>query len=162
MHCPVRRPVSFAAAAWLGVTLLACGGSDRERASQAVGLLPTTTVVLPDGSRIEAELAITPQQQARGLMFRPDLPPDRGMLFVGDRAAPRSFWMYRCLIPLDLIWMDGAHRIVEIVRSAPPCTDPDPGNCPSFGGNVNSVYVLELAGGQVDARGLQIGDRLEF
>ena len=124
--------------------------------------LPTTQVTLPDGALIEAELAISPAEQARGLMFRAELPPDRGMLFVGSRSSRRSFWMYQCLIPLDLIWLDGAHRIVEIVRSAPPCSSTDPGDCPSYGGNANSVYVLELAAGQSDAHGLQIGDRLDF
>lgn len=124
--------------------------------------LPTSIVTLPNGSTVEAELALTPEQQARGLMYREHLPDDEGMLFVGDRSAPRSFWMYRCRIPLDMIWMDGAHRIVEIVRSAPPCTDVNPRNCPSYGGTVNSVYVLELAAGQVDAQGLRIGDRIGF
>ncbi len=156
-----RRAVC-AAAAWFAWTLAGCGGAVPESAPQDLALLPTTTVVLPDGVRIEAELAITPEQQSRGLMFRSHLAADRGMLFVGGRAAPRSFWMYRCLIPLDMIWMDGAHRIVEIVRSAPPCTEAVPADCPSYGGNVNSVYVLELAAGQADARGLRIGDRLEF
>lgn len=124
--------------------------------------LPTTDVTLPDGAIIEAELAISSEEQARGLMFRAELPPDRGMLFVGSRSAQRSFWMYQCLIPLDIIWMDGAHRIVEIVRSAPPCGSSDPGGCPGYGGNANSVYVLELAAGQSDAHGLRLGDRLDF
>ena len=124
--------------------------------------LPTTQVTLPDGAQIEAELAITPEEQARGLMFRSDLAPDKGMLFVGGRSAPRSFWMYQCLIPLDMIWLDGTHRIVEIVRAAPPCRSSDPSDCPSYGGNANSVYVLELAAGQADAHGLRLGDRLEF
>ena len=128
----------------------------------AAAQLPTTQVTLPDGAQIEAELAITPEEQARGLMFRTDLAPDSGMLFVGGRSAPRSFWMYQCLISLDMIWMDGTHRIVEIVRAAPPCSASDPSACPSYGGNANSVYVLELAAGQVDAHGLRLGDRLEF
>ena len=124
--------------------------------------LPTTTVTLPNGNQIEAELALTPDEQAMGLMFRSHLPPDRGMLFVGDRAAPRSFWMYQCLVPLDIVWLDGARRIVEIVRDAPPCRDPDPQRCPSYGGTANSVYVLELAAGQANAQGLKLGDWLDF
>ena len=153
--CPWILPLAAALA-------LAC---DRPRpaAEQETGArLPTVEVLLPAGGRIEAELAITAEEQARGLMFRSHLPPDQGMLFVGERASRRAFWMYQCLIPLDMIWLDGAHRIVEIVREAPPCRDSDPRRCPSYGGNVNSAYVLELAGGQADARGLRLGDRLEF
>ena len=125
-------------------------------------LLPTVDVVLPGGGRIVAELALTTEEQARGLMFRSDLAPSRGMLFVGDRASLRPFWMYQCLIPLDMIWLDGSRRIVEIVPNAPPCRESDPRQCPSYGGTVNSVYVLELAAGRADALGLGLGERLEF
>lgn len=124
--------------------------------------LPTATVLLPNGFEVEAELAVTSEEQARGLMFRDEVPVGQGMLFVGRRSSRRSFWMFQCRIPLDMIWLDGGHRIVEIVREAPPCRDPSPGNCPSYGGNVNSVYVLELAAGQAEAQGLRLGDALEF
>ena len=157
-----RFRASVLPCAFLLAILASCSGPVPGPAAESVTRLPTTTVVLPNGTRIEAELAVTPEQQAQGLMYRSHLANDEGMLFVGDRAAPRSFWMYRCRIPLDMVWMDGAHRIVEIVRSAPPCSDPDPRNCPSYGGTVNSVYVLELAAGQADAQGLRPGDRIEF
>ena len=156
-----RRPGPVGAALSLAL-LLSCSGPATPPEPWPATQLPTTAVTLPNGRIIEAELALTPEEQARGLMYRSHLADDRGMLFVGDRAAPRSFWMYRCLIPLDMIWMDGARRIVEIVHAAPPCRDPDPANCPSYGGNVNSVYVLELAAGQADANGLRVGDRVAF
>ena len=160
------RP-GLAFAAWLATLALlqwsACSAPPPPVSSgSAPAQLPTTQVTLPNGAVIEAELAITPEEQARGLMFRADLAQDRGMLFVGSRSAPRSFWMYQCLIPLDIIWMDGAHRIVEIVRSAPPCRSTDPADCPSYGGTANSAYVLELAAGQADTHGLRLGDRLDF
>ena len=144
--------------------LLLCSCAEPEPVPRAdpVSLLPTIEVGLPGGARVTAELATTPEQQARGLMFRSYVPPDRGMLFVGDRASRRSFWMYQCLVPLDMVWLDGAHRIVEIVRDAPPCRETDPQRCPSYGGTVNSVYVLELAAGQAAAHGLRLGDRLDF
>ena len=148
--------------ALLLAALASCANPVPGPPDESAARLPTTTVVLPNGTRIDAELALTPEQQARGLMYREHLARDEGMLFVGNRAAPRSFWMYRCQIPLDMIWMDGAHRIVEIVRSAPPCPDPEPRNCPSYGGTVSSVYVLELAAGQVDEQGLRVGDRIGF
>jgi len=158
-----RLPLRVFAAQLAVALLLGCAGpASRPAASSAQPRLPTTTVVLPNGGEVEAELAMTPEEQAMGMMFRSDLPPDRGMLFVGDRATPRSFWMYQCLIPLDIIWLDGGRRIVEIVHDAPPCRDSDPGRCPSYGGTANSVYVLELAAGQAAAQGLKPGDRLEF
>ena len=159
MRKGVRRaaPLCLAAALWP-----ACGPSTGDAPSQAASQLATTSVTLPDGAVIQAELAVTPQEQARGLMYRAELAEDRGMLFIGTRSSRRSFWMYRCLIPLDMVWMDGAHRIVEIVPNAPPCASDDPSACPSYGGTANSVYVLELAAGQAEAHGLEIGERIEF
>ena len=149
--------------AWLALILtVGCGDPQPQATSTQQARLPTTTVELPNGAEIEAELAISPEEQARGMMFRSEVPPDTGMLFVGNRAAPRSFWMFRCLVSLDMIWLDGARRIVEIVHEAPPCREEDPQRCPSYGGNANSVYVLELAGGQASAQGLQVGDELDF
>ena len=144
------------------LVLCSCAGPEPVPRGDPGPLLPTIEVGLPGGARVTAELATTPEQQARGLMFRSYVPPDRGMLFVGDRASRRSFWMYQCLVPLDMVWLDGAHRIVEIVREAPPCRETDPQRCPSYGGTVNSVYVLELAAGQAAAHGLRLGDRLDF
>lgn len=124
--------------------------------------LPTTAVTLPDGAAIEAELAITPQEQSRGLMFRAYLPPDKGMLFVAPGPQRRGFWMYQCLISLDIIWLDGNHEIVEVATDVPPCKEIDARECPSYGGAVDSVYVLELAAGQAAAHGLKLGGRIDF
>ena len=67
--------------------LWGCGSSDSEatvaRTWQPEG--PMTTVTFPDGSTIQAELRQTPEEQASGMMFRPELPPDNGMLFIFNR-----------------------------------------------------------------------------
>lgn len=161
-HAGLRSLARAVSAAMAVVVLWSCAEPERARRADPGPLLPTIEVGLPGGSSVTAEVATTPEQQARGLMFRAHVPPDRGMLFVGDRSSRRSFWMYQCLVPLDMVWLDGAHRIVEIVREAPPCRETDPQRCPSYGGTVNSVYVLELAAGQAAARGLRLGDRLDF
>ena len=95
-------------------------------------------------------------------MFREYLPDDKGMLFVGLESLGRGFWMYQCLIPLDMLWLNGNHEIVEIEAEVPPCKDVDPRGCPAYGGKVASVYILELAAGQAAAHGLKVGDRLSF
>ena len=122
----------------------------------------TVPVTLPDGGVIYAEVVTTPQKQAQGLMFRPELPPDRGMLFLFTEMAPRPFWMYQTVIPLDMIWLDRERRIVEIAAEAPPCLSKEPQACPNYGGNTPSMYVLELAAGQAAARGLKVGGQIGF
>jgi uncharacterized membrane protein (UPF0127 family) len=71
------------------------------------------------------ELATTEAEQAYGLMERSSLPEGRGMLFVNEQAGLHSFWMYHCKIALDIVWMDAAHRVVEIAADTPPLPGKD-------------------------------------
>ncbi len=159
--CTLRIAV-FAAALLL---CSACNsGSTTEVGEGPSGLNPshtTTTIGLPDGAEIKAELALTRDAQTQGMMFRPNLRPDEGMLFPFGEMAPRAFWMFQTLVPLDIIWLDDSKRIVEISADSPPCrTAPD--DCPTYGGGADSTYVLELAAGQAAAHNLTIGSQLKF
>jgi uncharacterized membrane protein (UPF0127 family) len=124
--------------------------------------LPIMRVTLPDGTVIRAEVALNVLDQARGMMFREEVRPDAGMLFVFMEEAPRAFWMFRTKIPLDIIWMNNNREIVEISADTPPCEATERDGCPSFGGNYPSRYVLELGAGQAAAHRLSLGDRLSF
>lgn len=119
-------------------------------------------VTLPDGFVVQAELAATPEQHSRGLMFRDELPAGRGMIFDFPDVRPRGFWMFQTLIPLDIIWLDAHAEVVEISAHTPPCGSSNPGECPSYGGSVASRYVLEIGAGQAAAHGVEIGRRIEF
>ena len=83
--------------------------------------LLTRDITLPGGQVIKAESAVDTRDMLRGLMFRNSLAKDHGMLFVHPVSGHYSYWMYQTYIPLDMIWMDENHKIVEIVESAPPC-----------------------------------------
>jgi uncharacterized membrane protein (UPF0127 family) len=120
-----------------------------------------TKVIFPDGTKISALLRITPQEQATGMMYRTSLPKDEGMLFLHVTEEQRSYWMYQCEIPLDIIWMDRNRRIVEMAKGAPPCREVAE-RCPSYGGTQPSQYVLEVAAGVADAHNLRVGDVLQF
>jgi hypothetical protein len=116
-------------------------------------------VFFPDGSSIAAELAVTGEERARGLMFREKVQPDQGMLFVFDDEGVYPFWMKNTLVPLDILWLGRDRRIVHIAADVPPCkADP----CPSYDPEVPASFVLELRAGGAKARGLKLGDRLEF
>lgn len=124
--------------------------------------LPTMVIRLPNGKAIRAEIATNPADQERGLMFRSSLAPDRGMLFVFPQSARYPFWMYHTFIPLDIIWMDANRTVVFISANTPPCQSERTQDCPNYGGNELSQYVLELAADQAAANGLKSGDRLQF
>ena len=148
--------------------MLGCGGGGAvggAGASSTAAWEPEGRVIpltLAGGQRLEVELRQTPDEQSRGMMFRPQLPPDKGMLFVFERQQPRPFWMFQTMVALDMIWLDDNKRVVEIHENAPPCGQRDFRNCPTYGGNQQSTYVLELAAGRAAAYGVQVGDQVEF
>jgi uncharacterized membrane protein (UPF0127 family) len=115
--------------------------------------------VLPDGATVTLELAMTPEEIANGLMFRPSLPPDRGMLFLFERQRVPSFWMKNTLIPLDLVFLDDSGRIVDTISNARPCAE-DP--CPQYIPEAPARAVLEMVAGTIAGHGLEPGQSLQF
>ncbi len=141
------------------MALVACSGT---QSSGPVSRLPVMPVTLPNGAVIQAEVASTPAEQARGLQFRDELAPDRGMIFHFFDMRERPFWMYKTRIPLDVLWLDGRGLIMEMSTDIPPCESEIARDCPTYGGKIPSKYVLELAAGQATAHGLKLGDRIGF
>ncbi len=60
------------------------------------------------------EFASTPEQRQVGLMNRPALAQDAGMLFVFPDDQQRSFWMRNTLIPLSIAYIDAQFKILNI------------------------------------------------
>ena len=118
-----------------------------------------SAVGFPSGTTIQAELALTPEQRARGLMFRDTLDPDRGMLFVFPEPAFHGFWMKNCRFPIDIIWLSAEKRIVHIERAVPPCEE-DP--CPTYGSLRKAQYVIEVVAEFSRREELRLGDLIEF
>lgn len=108
-----------------------------------------------------AEVASTQDQRAYGLMERPSLPPDQGMLFTYARPQDGSagFWMYRTLIPLDIAFMDEAGEIVSILEME-PCEAPNPRLCPVYSPGESWVSALEVNRGFFSRWGVRVGDRI--
>jgi uncharacterized membrane protein (UPF0127 family) len=113
----------------------------------------------PDGTRIRLELALSDQERFLGLMFRDQLAADSGMLFVFETADRYPFWMKNTFIPLDLIWLDEAGKVVEVRAHADPCRS-DP--CPSYAPTAAGRAVLEVNAGFAKAHGIVLGARLRF
>ncbi len=113
-------------------------------------------IVTQEGAthRFSIEIARTDAQHARGLMYREELARDHGMLFVYERTRHASMWMKNTYIPLDMLFIDSAGRIVRIVeRTVPRSTTPIPSGQPVRA-------VLELRGGTAERLDLETGDRV--
>lgn len=102
----------------------------------------------------EVELALTPEQQTRGLMFRRSMPADAGMLFVHPRDQVVNMWMRNTVLPLDMLFVAADGRIVRIVERTVPYSR----DIVSSGRPVRAV--LEVNAGTVRRLGLEPGDRL--
>lgn len=120
-----------------------------------------TLVMLPDGSTVHVELAVTEAEKAYGLMGRTKLPEGRGMLFINREDAQQAYWMYHCKIALDIVWIAADHRIVEMSPNTPPCLGKS-NTCPSYGGHEPYRYALELPAGDIARHHLKVGETIQF
>ncbi|MGB7295950.1 MAG: DUF192 domain-containing protein [Candidatus Aminicenantales bacterium] len=116
-------------------------------------------VFFPDGFSVTAELAVTVEARARGLMFREEIQEDQAMLFLFEDEDIHSFWMKNMRFSIDILWLDRERRIVHLEASVPPCLR-EP--CPSYAPGAPAAYVLELRSGSAEKHGLSESDRLEF
>jgi uncharacterized membrane protein (UPF0127 family) len=118
-----------------------------------------TTLTLPSGRVLEVEVMISAQDRALGLMFRPSLPEDKGMLFIFERADFHGIWMKNCRFSIDIVWLDEERRIVHVAEGVPPC-EADP--CPVYEPLRRARYVLELNAGQAGREGATVGATVSF
>lgn len=100
------------------------------------------------------EMAETPAQRELGLMNRPSLAPDRGMLFDFGEVRPVGMWMKNTLIPLDMLFIAADGRIVNIAER----TKPQSLETLRSAGPV--LAVLEVAGGTAQRLGIRPGDQV--
>ena len=104
--------------------------------------------------KFRVELALTPREQAIGLMNRTSMPSDAGMLFVFEQVRPASFWMKNTLISLDILFIGADGRIVNIgERTTPLSVESVPSAAPV-------KAVLEINGGLSSILGIKPGDRV--
>ncbi len=144
----------------LGANCGSGGTKSQDSLSPSPAGLPRTSVeiVNDEGQRLQinAEIASTPEQHSQGLMYRTSMSEDEGMLFVFDTERVLSFWMKNTYIPLDMIFIDSEHVIIDINHNAQP-EDTVP-----FTSSAAALYVLEVNGGFCVAENINVGDSVEF
>ena len=134
---------------WLG--LLAAG---LHAAAQGGPQPKLETVQLTAGMHlIRAELAVTPAQQATGMMFRREMGANEGMLFVNADSGVRCFWMRNTLLPLTIAFVADDGTIVNLADMQPQS---DESHCSA----APVRYALEMRQGWFAQRSLKAGLRL--
>jgi uncharacterized membrane protein (UPF0127 family) len=150
---------------------LGCGGEEGgQSASRDESPVPDTTmadgrdmtmadgrvVIRVGGLPVRVRVSQTPEEKERGLMFTEHLPADEGMLFVFKYEHRLDFWMKNTPIDLDVAFIDGRGRILEIRhmkafdeqtihRSRSP-----------------ALYALEMNAGWFQEHGITVGDEVKF
>jgi uncharacterized membrane protein (UPF0127 family) len=104
------------------------------------------------------ELALTEAERQHGLMFRPRMSPDDGMLFAYPEEGNHSFWMMNTLIPLDIAFFADDGTLLN-VNETPMYPDPrNPGsNYATSNSKGPARYVLEMNLGWFRRKGLVDG-----
>jgi uncharacterized membrane protein (UPF0127 family) len=113
--------------------------------------VPLTIQSATGTHQFTVDVAATPEQQERGLMFVKSLAGDRGMIFPYDPPVDVSFWMKNTLIPLDIIFIRPDGTIVRITHAKALDLTPLPAGEPVG-------LVLEIRGGRAAELGIKEGD----
>ena len=158
--------LATAAAAWPGA---GCSGKAAVPASEPEpdiqtptppAALPRAQVVLEPPGRepvtFEVEVAKEERTRNRGLMFRRQMDPNAGMLFVFPDSEHMAFWMHNTYLPLDIVFITEAMRVLGVAENAEPGTD-DPREVDG-----DSKYVLELNAGTARQYGIGPGVLVRF
>lgn len=109
------------------------------------------------GQAYHLEIAASPTAQARGLGNRLSMPAHHGMLFLNLYPARQCFWMKDMYFPLDIIWLSGTKRVVQVRSSLPPDSFPEHFCAPGL-----AQYVIELHAGEAARAGIAPGTQLQF
>ena len=113
-------------------------------------------IVTRDGTRhqFRVEMALTPDQQTVGLMFRPAVGPEEGMLFDWGTPRESSMWMRNTITSLDMLFIAQDGRIHRIAERTVPYS------LAAIDSRGPVRATLELAAGTAERLGLRVGDRV--
>ena len=106
--------------------------------------------------RFKVELAVTAEEQSRGLMFRKDLRPDSSMLFVNSSDDMRFFWMKNTYIPLDMLFINSRNEVKHIHYGAKPFDET------SISSRYPVQYVLEVNAGRAKKCNIRQGTKMSI
>ncbi|GAA0829612.1 MAG: hypothetical protein CL858_06690 [Cupriavidus sp.] len=139
MHIVLKSLLAIGATALTGLA----------HAQAAMPVIPLTAGMYA----IQAEVAATPEQRERGLMYRKSMPANAGMLFLFDEKAGHCFWMKNTNLPLSIAFLADDGSIVNIEDMAPQTED---NHCP----RAAVRYALEMNKGWFAQKGIKPGAKI--
>ena len=120
-----------------------------------------TVLTFPNGKTINIDIVDTPATREIGLMCVKKMRKNYGMLFVFPQEMFLNFWMKNTLVSLDILWVGADQKIAVIHEKLKASTVDTPDDQVATAGGMGQ-FVLELAAGEAERRGLKVGDHLKF
>ena len=113
-------------------------------------------IVARDGTRhaFRVEMAVDPNHQMIGLMFRPSVAPDEGMMFDWGTPRESTMWMRNTITSLDMVFIAADGRIHRIAERTVPLS------LATVESRGPVRATLELAAGTAERLNLRVGDRV--
>lgn len=151
LKCFVKNKSTFAILI-LSLVIAVPGWAFKEFAKKKITLAGKTLVV---------EVADTPDQHERGLMFRNKMGESDGMLFIFNNEETRFFWMKNTLIDLSIGYFDKDGTLVDVQEMKSGKGVPDSA-LPSYPSAKPAKYALEMNKGWFDKNKIKIGSKLKI
>ncbi len=115
-----------------------------------------------NGFELRVYLAVTNNQQIKGLSVKDYLKENEGMLFVYKQPSRQGFWMKDMKFPIDIIWLDNHGTVIDVNHDLQPCIMTFPFLCPTYIPDKDSLYVLETVSGFSKKHSIKIGTHADF
>ena len=153
----VLLPLVGVGGVWVGVSARVQSHAVAHQRHPLSGLavVPLTVTSANGRHRFRVEVAVTPAQQEKGLMFRTAMGADEGMIFPYKQPQRVYFWMKNCPLALDIVYIGTDHRVLNIADARPFDETPL-----ASAGEVSNV--LELNNGRAAALGIAPGDKVDW
>lgn len=146
-----KRPVLVA---WLLGTALAVACLLQTAVARAEALQKLQIVTSTGAHEFLVELADSPDERAKGLMFRRAMPQDHGMLFDFHQITPVMMWMKNTYIPLDMVFVSREGHVTSVAADAKPMSEE------IISSGQPAYAVIELNAGVARKIGLAPGDEV--
>lgn len=162
-YCWITNLPRYAAAIWLAfclAALIGCGERD--------------LIVRIAGERFIMELAVDEAARVTGLSYRDSFPEANGydgggMLFVFPEPQMLQFWMYECLIDIDVIFLDANGTVTAVHRmpAEPPRRQGETeqqyrNRLPYYASRLPAQFAIELPAGSIDRLNVQVDQRIDL
>jgi hypothetical protein len=142
--------------------LAALPAAARAQMHTATGPQPTLpreklVIASRDGAThdFDVEMALTPDQQMTGEMFRTSVPADTGMLFLWKAPQESQMWMKNTLVPLDMVFINADGKVRSIAENTVPQS------LAVVDSHGPVLATLELQGGITAKLGIRVGDTVK-